>query len=110
MEYLWQWFPLNYSRHVLTVGSIGLAIMAVMTIAGLRHTGRALDYHPLVKWSFRLILAAMLARVIPPLLGSNSVQMVGYGLSALLWCGGFTLYLIHFWNKLSTPRADGQPG
>jgi len=110
VDALWQLFPSNFARHVLTVGGMGMAILAVLTIAGLRHTGRNLDYHPLIKWSFRLVLLAMLARVVPPLLGPGSVQPVGYGLSALLWCGGFALYLAYFWKKLTRPRADGVAG
>mgnify|MGYP002713158512 CR=1 FL=1 len=110
MDYLWHIFPGNYARHILTVGALGLSIMAVLTIAGLRHTGRTLEYHPLIKWSFRLILLAMIARVAPPLQGAGSIQPIGYGVSALLWCGGFTLYLVHFWRKLTSPRVDGLPG
>lgn len=110
VDALWQVFPSNYARHVLTVGGMGMAILAVLTIAGLRHTGRKLDYHPMIKWSFRLLLLAMLARVVPPLLGAGSVQPIGYGLSALLWCGGFLLYFTYFWRKLTRPRSDGLPG
>ena len=30
--------------------------------------------------------------------------------SAALWSAGFALYTVSYWNVLTRPRLDGQPG
>jgi uncharacterized protein involved in response to NO len=30
--------------------------------------------------------------------------------SAALWSAGFALYFVSYWNVLTRPRLDGQPG
>ncbi len=110
VSYLWEMFPSNYARHAFAIGAMGLSVLAVLTIAGQRHTGRNLAYHWRIRAAFLCVVSAVIARVIPPWLGPEAIQSVGYALSALFWCLGFTLYLTHFWGFLTSPRADGLPG
>ncbi|MCG8425913.1 MAG: NnrS family protein, partial [Chromatiales bacterium] len=74
LDNLWGIFPTNFARHALTVGAMGIAILAVLVIAGLRHTGRDLSTHPMIKGAFVALVLAALARVAPPWLGGEFTQ------------------------------------
>ncbi len=97
-------------RHLLSVGAMGLAVLAVLSIAGQVHTGRELAYTWQIKLSFALMILAGLARAVPPQWASDSYTMIAYGMSGLLWVGAFCLYLVHIGPMLWRPRADGEPG
>lgn len=92
------------------MGSIGLSVLAVLTIAGQRHTGRGLARDWCIRAPFPCLAGAAVARIVPPWLGAEAFVPVGYGLSSLLWRAGFALYLSSFWGFLTTPRVDGLPG
>ncbi len=110
VSYLWQLYPANFARHAFAVGSIGLSVLAVLTIAGQRHTGRGLSGHWRIRIPLLCLAGAAVARIVPPWLDVGTVIPVGYGLSSLLWCLGFALYLSLFWSFLTRPRPDGLPG
>ena len=97
-------------RHLLSVGAMGLAVLAVLSIAGQIHTGRELAYNWQIKLSFALMILAGLARAVPPQWASDSYIVIAYGMSGLLWAGAFGLYLVHIGPMLWRPRADGEPG
>lgn len=109
-SYLWTFYPSNFARHAFGIGAMGLSVLGVLIIAGQRHTGRQLACHWRIRAAFICVIGAVVARVLPPWLGPETIQPVGYGLSALLWCLGFAIYLTQFWALLTTPRADGLPG
>jgi uncharacterized protein involved in response to NO len=82
--------------HMLSVASLGLAVLSVFIIAGLRHTGRPLDLPWQAHAAVVLMTGAGLVRVLPEigigwfLVGSH------YILSASLWSSAFALWLIGF--------------
>lgn len=110
VSYLWEIYPANFARHAFAVGSIGLSVLAVLTIAGQRHTGRGLSGHWRIRTPLLCLAGAAVARIVPPWLDVETVVPVGYGLSSLLWCLAFALYLSLFWGFLTKPRPDGLPG
>jgi uncharacterized protein involved in response to NO len=89
--------------HMLSVGSLGLAVLAVFIIAGLRHTGRPLD----LPWQAHAAVVAMvcagLVRILPEI-GLGGV-LVGnhYVLSASLWSAAFAIWLAGFLPLLRHP-------
>lgn len=94
--------------HLLSVGALGLAVMAVFVIAGLRHSGRDLVLPPLAKLALGLMAAAGLMRILPELGIGESVLGLHYQLSAGLWSASFAIWLIGFWPILNSRRgADG---
>lgn len=109
-SYLWQIYPANFARHAFAVGAIGLSVLAVLTIAGQRHTGRGLSGHWRIRVPLLCVAGAAIARIVPPWLDVGTVIPVGYGLSSVLWCLGFALYSSLFWGFLTRPRSDGLPG
>lgn len=95
--------------HMLSVASLGLAVLSVFIIAGLRHTGRTLEMLP---WQAHAavigMIAAGLVRVVPEigigtfLLGSH------YVLSATLWSFAFGVWLVGFIPLLRHPHDPAQ--
>lgn len=109
-SYLFGWLPPSFARHVFAIGSMGLSILAVLTIAGQRHTGRELAYDWRIRVPFLCLIGAVAARSAPPWLGAQTVWPIGYGLSSLLWCAAFAMYIMTFWRYLTGPRVDGLRG
>ncbi len=92
--------------HLLSVGALGLAVMAVFVIAGLRHSGRDLVLPPAAKLALTLMAAATVMRVLPELGVGSSLLGLHYALAAGLWSASFATWLIGFWPILNNPQRD----
>lgn len=101
--------PVN-ARHLLTIGGIGGSILGVIVIAGTRHSGRPLVFCRYLLFSFILLHLSLIVRVLPPSVFPGLVPPTIWGMSSLLWCGAFFLYLIRFTPRFFQIRADGKPG
>lgn len=88
--------------HILSVGALGLAIISVFIIAGLRHTGRDLTVLP---WQAHvaivLIIAACLVRALPELGLLSGLLGRHYALASIFWAGAFGVWLTGFLPFLS---------
>lgn len=95
--------------HGLGIGAAGSAILTVMGIAGLRHSGRALQFSTGLYGALILINFSAVLRV-----GGSYVDAIPYdvmiGTASVLWVLSFVLYLVVFAPKLLSVRADGKPG
>ncbi len=93
----------NTGYHVLSVGSLGLAVLSVFNIAGLRHTGRPL----LLPWpahaATALMFCASVVRTLPELGIGPSLMGIHYVLSAALWSAAFGIWLVGFLPLLIDP-------
>lgn len=100
---------INFSSaiHIVTIGTIGTMIIAMMSRVSLGHTGRALQINGWVSFSFLLLLAATLARFLLPTL---NWYMSGYILAASCWVVGFSIFVIYYTPILLTARPDGRSG
>lgn len=94
--------------HLLSVGALGLAVMAVFVIAGLRHNERDLVLPLSAKLALGFMAAAGLVRVLPELGIGEKMLGLHYQLAAGLWSASFTIWLIGFWPIFNNPKgADG---
>lgn len=94
--------------HLLSVGALGLAVMAVFVIAGLRHSGRDLVLPPAAKLALGLMATASLIRVLPELGIGESMLGLHYQFAAALWSASFAVWLIGFWRIINNRKAgDG---
>lgn len=107
LSYITTGIGFSSSVHIITVGTIGTMIIAMMSRVSLGHTGRALQINTWISCSFILLLSATLFRVLLPILGLFST---GYLLAAFCWAIGFSIYLIYYSPMLLTARPDGQSG
>ncbi|HTN62799.1 MAG TPA: NnrS family protein [Devosia sp.] len=88
--------------HLLSMGSLGLAVISVFVIAGLLHTGRDLVLPPQAHWALGLMLLAALMRTLPELGMGEALLGLHYGLAALLWAGAFGVWLHGFLPYFAT--------
>jgi uncharacterized protein involved in response to NO len=100
---------INFSSaiHIVTIGTIGTMIIAMMSRVSLGHTGRALQINGWVSCSFISLLAATLARFLMPTLNWT---MSGYILAASCWVVGFSIFVFYYTPILLTARPDGRSG
>lgn len=89
--------------HMLSVGSLGLAVLGVFIIAGLRHTGRDLVLPWQAHAAVALMLCAGLVRVLPELGIGGPLVGLHYAFSALLWSAAYGVWLAGFLPLLLHP-------
>ncbi|SEG07955.1 NnrS family protein [Jhaorihella thermophila] len=93
--------------HVLGIGAVGGMTLAVMSRAGLGHTGRDLVAPGPVAAAYWLMAAATVLRWA----GSSGPGAWYFPLmlgAITLWTAAFTLYLVAMWPVLTGPRVDAQ--
>lgn len=89
--------------HLVTIGAMGLMILAMMSRVSLGHTGRKLEVKPIISLSFALLVVAAIVRVIMPIMG---MHLLGWSASAILWCIAFGCFLLVYTPILFAPRQD----
>jgi uncharacterized protein involved in response to NO len=92
--------------HILSVGSLGLAVLSVFIIAGLRHTGRSLTLPWQAHGALVLMTAAGAVRVLPELGIAEALLASHYSISAALWSAAFALWLAGFLPLLKHPLLE----
>jgi len=94
--------------HMLSMGALGSAIMAVFIIAGLRHTGRDLKHLPWQAHGAALMMAAAaFVRILPEFDFASSLAPAHHGASAVLWAASLGLWLHGFLPMLAAPAIGG---
>ncbi|MBV4457954.1 NnrS family protein [Pseudomonas sp. COR58] len=89
----------SLATHALAVGGVGGLILAMIARVCLGHTGRLLQPPKGMVSGFALVLAAAACRVwVVPF------SSLGLGLSVLLWCAAFSLFLLRYTGFLFKPR------
>ncbi|KKK64379.1 hypothetical protein LCGC14_2984810, partial [marine sediment metagenome] len=93
--------------HLITIGTIGMMILAMMTRVSHGHTGRtlAIPHYMAVAFAF-LLVAAITRSLLPFIIGPH----LAWQISALLWLVAFSLFLIHCTPILTRRRVDGRRG
>ena len=94
-------------QHVLSMGALGLAVVSVFIIAGLRHTGRPLVLPPQAHGALGLLVLAVLARTLPELGIGASLAGAHHALAALLWATAFGVWLHGFLPYFLAPSIAG---
>ncbi len=96
--------------HMALMGGLGLGVLAVFAIAGLRHTGQALVFVRRTRIAMLLLVAAMALRVGPEIWPTEVLAAPPYTLVAVLWAGAFLLWLRVYWPFIrdqATFQHDG---
>lgn len=94
--------------HALTVGAMGLMILAMIARVSLGHTGRPLRAGVSMGVAFALLFVAFLIRVF----GSYWIDSYGTVIiaAAALWAVGYGCFVLRYLPVLTRPRVDGMPG
>ncbi|MCL4768519.1 MAG: NnrS family protein [Hyphomicrobiaceae bacterium] len=96
--------------HVALMGGLGLGVLAVFSIAGLRHTGQALGLVRQTRIAMLLLVAAVLLRVVPEIWPTALLPAPPYALVTLLWAAAFLLWLKVYWPFLRDPATFQHDG
>lgn len=96
-------FPELAGVHLLSMGGLGLGVLAVFAVAGRLHTGRALDADSAVGGAFALLSAAAASRTLAAFALPEMDAGVLHLFASATWAGAFLLWLYRFWPWLSEP-------
>lgn len=92
--------------HLALMGGLGLSVLAVMSIAGLFHSGHSLPLPPAARLAFAALLGSVGLRLAPEL-GMLDPFPAHLGAS-LVWAAAFGLWLRGYWPRLSDPESLGK--
>ncbi|WP_105253283.1 NnrS family protein [Pseudoalteromonas sp. T1lg75] len=98
----------SLAYHAITVGGIGLMILAMISRVSLGHTGRMIKVGAVMTGAFIAMFTALGVRVLAPLL-SDQYQVLIL-LSAGLWGFAYLIYVITYAPVVFKPRIDGRDG
>lgn len=94
--------------HAITVGGIGLMILAMTSRVSLGHSGRMLQVGKLMTLAFSLLVFTFIARVIAPLYFTSYIPLIL--LSSALWVLAYSAFVIVYFPILFKSRIDGKDG
>jgi len=97
-------YPPSVALHALTMGAIGVMVLAMTTRVSLGHTGRVPQAARLTAIGYLLLNLAVVIRIAGPLFGAQYMRSVE--IAAVAWIATFVLFLWVYWPILTQPRAD----
>lgn len=100
--------PLSTALHGLTIGGIGLMILAMISRVSLGHTGRTLQVGIWVTLGYGALAISAIVRVIVPILTIQPSSL--YIVSIACWVFAYLTFVVIYWPVLTRPRVDGRPG
>lgn len=83
--------------HLITIGTLGGMILAMISRVSLGHTGRALKPHPSLNIAFALIFIGTATRFTLPLF---NMPILGWDISAICWMAAFSTFVWHYTHIL----------
>lgn len=99
----------SIAMHALTVGAMGGMILSMIARVSLGHSGCPLQPKLIMSGAFLLVILAVLMRVLLTwLVPEMTSQWLMF--STLTWVLAYGIYVVVYFNVLTTPRADGNPG
>jgi len=98
--------PAASGLHALTAGTFGVMTLAVMTRASLGHVGQPLTATRRITAIYVLVNLGALVRVISPL--APEMYTLLLAISALLWSGAFTWFVIVYAPLLLRARVEAR--
>lgn len=91
--------------HLALMGGLGLAVLAVMSISGLFHTGHSLPLPGAVRVALTLLLASVALRLAPE--AELLDPFLAHAAASILWAAGFAVWLWHYLPLLANPETLG---
>ena len=98
----------SLAYHCITVGGIGLMILAMISRVSLGHTGRMIQVGNIMAMAFGVLAIGAICRVLLPLVWQQ--YQVSWVLSALAWIIGYSVFVIKYASVLFSARIDGRDG
>jgi uncharacterized protein involved in response to NO len=96
--------------HVALMGGLGLGVLTVFSVAGLRHTGQALGLVRQTRVALLLLVVAMALRVVPEIWPTDLLPAPPFTLVSVIWAAAFLLWLKVYWPFIRDPRTFQHEG
>lgn len=103
------WLAAPLAVHAFGLGVIGGLVIGMITRTAMGHTGRMLVTDSGEVWMYLLVHAAVVVRVLAPLVAPG-LYLSWLVLASVLWSAGFALYLVVYGPRLIRARIDGREG
>jgi uncharacterized protein involved in response to NO len=100
----------SLTLHGLALGGMGVMIIAFSGRVSLAHTGRPLAPSRFFSVALALIFAAVIFRVILPMIFNVHSVSLMYIVPGILWALGFLTFTLTYALIWLRPRLDGNPG
>lgn len=100
-------FPEVVGLHVAMMGGLGLGVLTVFSIAGLRHTGRPLGFALWTKVALLCLVGGVILRALPGLGLMPPLPGPPHAVSAILWASAFLAWLKVYWPALTDAATLG---
>ncbi len=94
--------------HTLTVGAMGMMILAMISRVSLGHTGRPMVVGKVMTGAFVAAFIAFLVRVFGPYSTLGYSQLIVT--AVMFWVLAYGCFLVLYLPILTRPRVDGRPG
>lgn len=98
----------SQATHTLTVGAMGMMILAMISRVSLGHTGRSLVVGKAMTAAFLMLYGAFVVRVFGVYWFEDYTNLI-IG-AALLWVLAYGCFCVVYFPILTGPRVDGKPG
>ena len=98
----------SQATHTLTVGAMGMMILAMISRVSLGHTGRPLRVAKIMVGAFVALFSAFVVRVFGVYWFDDYTNLIST--ATLLWVVAYGCFFVLYLPILIRPRIDGQPG
>ncbi|MFY8273856.1 NnrS family protein [Pseudoalteromonas sp. SSDWG2] len=98
----------SMAYHAITVGGIGMMVLAMISRVSLGHTGRMIKVGPMMTVAFAIMLVTLVIRLLAPALSAYYQTFIMA--SALLWSIAYGCYVVRYAGIVFRPRIDGRDG
>jgi len=98
----------SQATHTLTVGAMGMMILAMISRVSLGHTGRPLRVAKIMVGAFVALFSAFVVRVFGVYWFDDYTNLIST--ATLLWVVAYGCFVVLYMPILIRPRIDGQPG
>uniref|UniRef100_UPI003563ABFE NnrS family protein n=1 Tax=Pseudoalteromonas sp. TaxID=53249 RepID=UPI003563ABFE len=99
---------LSLAYHSITVGGIGLMVLAMISRVSLGHTGRMIQVGRVMTLAFMIFVIGVVWRVLFPMFWQHYQTNLIF--SAIIWIISYGLFVIKYAKVLFSARIDGRDG
>lgn len=103
----WIGLPVSFigSLHLMLMGGLGIGVLAVLSIAGLLHTGQPLRFPRAAKIALLFMILAVFLRIAPEFLPGITIPGGPHGLAAAAWTASLLIWLKAYIGLLWSPAT-----
>ena len=94
--------------HTITVGGMGMMILAMISRVSLGHTGRFIEVGKIMTMAFIIMVLTIITRTLAPVFVADYAMVLM--ISAILWLVAYGTFVVMYTPVLFRPRVDGSPG